>query len=307
LPDSIKRVAEQIEDGTVPVDRSMTDYNWLMLNDLVGSTQFKTSQIQLASHIFLSLLSKAHKDYLGEMIHFIESLGDAMLIALRSPLALKSQDPVLEKFVRIYALHRDGSEHLKDSYEAILALLKIENEELAITLQKTSAQLLETGSAPSLQFKFRTILGCDYYYYGLNHSVSNIDSKEIFKIAKIEKLVDTGHQGGLFLLSSVSDELLTAQPTLRKYFIFEKIQHPDFKDTMVAYLDKTQLKSFEEELESLTQMPIYLRSDATRTFQRVSEEIQLKSEQLLKITEVTTLAVSLKKIFLVSSQDLQVI
>ncbi|MBN21103.1 MAG: hypothetical protein CL678_07425 [Bdellovibrionaceae bacterium] len=278
-PDSIREILESKNNMTEGgLDKTQTEYNWILLNDLHSSSAIKSSNLGIVTHILQSVFHKIHKDYLRDSIHFVNSLGDAILVAMKNG-GGASSDPIVSKFIQSYALHVDGAAYLKDCYETIQEVLLLESEELlnAILSQRERQTNLKGVFD---QFYFRTMLTSGYYYYGINYEMSNIDSREIYVMAKSEKLITEAKKGGFVLFEDVMKEVELAFPEINKFFIESDLNkeqaNPLIKDFLPekVYVLNPELKNqFEAYLEKMTGQAIYLRASGNKRFDLVSDRV----------------------------------
>ncbi|MCM2278390.1 MAG: hypothetical protein NDJ89_09975 [Oligoflexia bacterium] len=269
IPDSIQQIVKRSRFDAMTIDHTATEYNWLMLNDISGSSAFKLTHLAILTHILQSIFHKIHKDYFRDSIHFINSLGDAMLIAIKSPARPRHDDPILEKLVRSYSLHVDGIRAFRESYSVLSAVLSLENKELYLALQ-AQAERRNRLALDIANIHFRTILTINYYFYGLNHDLSNIDSKSIYVMAKSEKLLAGAEGGGFIVFPDLMRVLETCFEGLGSHFercaIDKSRAAPGLRDHLPDHAFALKVgceDAFEAYLEGLYGGPLYLRRSAT--------------------------------------------
>lgn len=282
LPESIKAL---LQNGVLEkdvLDRTATEFNWIVLNDISKSSVFKMANLAVVTHMLQSIFHKLHKDYLKDSIDWVNSIGDAILLTVKSPPRSQSNDPVLEKLVRCYALHVDGVRQFKRSYETIQAMLRIQNHELYLATKDREND--RQGAAAHLGLGFRTILTADYYFYGLNHELSNIDSKAIYVVSKAEKLLETSENNSFIIFPDLMTILTTCFGEIDSYFVACPINKERAQGHLSAYLPDSAFvlrpdrrEQFEAFLQRHYGRAIYLRSspdDSQRSYVTVSEQVE---------------------------------
>src|SRR5207244_4136815 len=113
--------------------------------------------------------------------------------------------------------HQDGVKMLKGAFDTNISMLQLENKELYLAIKRQRELNVEAGIKLE-DFRFRTMLTSDFYFYGLNHEVSNIDSKSIYVISKSEKLIARGHDGGFIVFPDLMRVLSFCFPDLESFF-----------------------------------------------------------------------------------------
>lgn|GEM_PF-4378582 len=295
IPLSIQEMIPKLSKNPLTLDQTSTEHNWILLNDIVGSSQLKLTHLDIVTHILQSVFHKIHKDYFKDTLHFLSSLGDAVLIALQAPKNSKHNDTILEKLVRSYSLHKDGVTTLLDSYNTVLSILRLHAKELYLAIQdRTSNEL----AGAEMLLSFRTLLSTEYYFYGLNHEVSNIDSKSIYLISKSEKLMNQSTDGGFVMFPALYDMLSLAFPLLPEYFeeclIDKERAKPELKKLLPhhAYIlrhDKEEC--FRKYLETLYKGPLFLRKspDSNVDYQVIRPEVKDATERVHRVQSLPEL------------------
>ncbi len=283
LPDSVKEIMKLGKNdlAAINLDQTAVEYNWIVLNDLCRSSQIKVSNLAIVTHILQSVFHKIHGAYFAGCIHFINSLGDAMLIAIKNPKKPAHHDPIVEKLVRCYALYRDGVQSLREAHETVVALLMLKNRELYLAIENQRRLNRERGTTDQ-PMGFRTILTSDYYFYGLNHELSNIDSRSIYIISKSEKLVDKAREGGFVVFPDLMKILNNCFPKVQSFFeralIDRERADPHLKSFLPGetfILDETKTQEFEAFLEGVYGKPLALRRawDTQQDYSDIAQEV----------------------------------
>jgi hypothetical protein len=263
IPESVRELIERGELHLTEIDKSNTERSWLLINDISNSSQMKLNEIGTVSHILQTVFHKINKDYLKTSLFFEQTMGDAMILALRAPAQVK--DEILEKFIRIYTLHTDGPKLFIESYQTIRSILRCYSKELADVLNQDNFET-RIKQSPLL---FRTILSEGVYFYGVNHSESTLDAPDLYVMSKAEKLLgDTA--GGFYIFETLMKQIAIAIPGIDQFFIASPVNKTAAKITLQAVLpdvvfrlDQTKTNEFESFLENLYGGPLFLRSQGT--------------------------------------------
>jgi hypothetical protein len=290
LPKSVLDIAKAGDlDGKSP-DRTASEINWIIFNDITGSTVRKLSHLAVAMQIFQSAFHKILQSYFKDTIHHSSSNGDALLLSLKAPTECRNNDPIVEKLVRCFACHRDGVRELEDSFKTILATLELENEELAHALDDRR-KFRKRHRIDEVPMQFRTILTMDHYFYGFNHAMPCIDSRAIYVSMKSEKLIVDGQDGGFIIFSDLMKLLMICLPEIDRFFnqgVIDKSRCSDELRVLLpdyAYvLDPAKRAEFHDYLQKLYRGPLYLKQspDGRQNYGVIRTEVKEACARLWK-------------------------